>query len=319
MKRLLAVYDYSYMPWSIGDMTLFMMYSENMREKLKCVKIDYCILNIMPRTTNNNITETNKAYYVFQFMQLLQLSPSLGTVVCMDDMSEFYRYINNHNDNVVMFPSMSNQLSKSIDIFKGIGTLNLDYEHILAIPEQSKWFVKNVYEKYCDGGRLPIAVTLRKNPDKCVRNAAVGTWFSLFSSQVNKPLHFFILGSREEYDDCIDKLPNVTYTKNIGASLIDDIAFIDTCSLYIGTQGGMYLFALSSDTPFLLFQVPKNDLNRAGLMNLHTYQKTFTNEDFNMDDIIKVFEKNINQIPFWKNKYKLDNVAETVSYPVRVR
>ena len=107
------------------------------------------------------------------------------------------------------------------------------------------------------GGRLPVAVHLKNNPNVPGQsNADLESWLAFFSKCARKhDAHFFLVGD-DATNETFRNLPNVTIAKGDGIHLDGYLALIQAAGLFMGMMSGPANIALFGKTPYVIFKNP---------------------------------------------------------------
>ena len=120
--------------------------------------------------------------------------------------------------------------------------------------ELLSWAESYLREK--SGGRLPVAVHLKNNPNVSGQsNANLKSWRSLFGSEDGRNAHFFLVGD-EVTNTVFSSLPNVTVAQRDGICLPGYLALIQAAKLFMGMMSGPANMALFGMNPYVIFKNP---------------------------------------------------------------
>lgn len=121
-----------------------------------------------------------------------------------------------------------------------------------------KWAI-DLIDK-CISPSLPVVIHLKNNPlQKNCSNARFDEWLGLFKMCVGAYDVKFILVGNEDLDCRIAALPNVIVTKQIGATLAQELALIQIAYAFMGMSSGPCNAAICSNTPYIIYKNPDHD------------------------------------------------------------
>lgn len=298
-KRILGIWDYRYLPWSIGDPLVFIEMLSILKIKYAAEAVDICIV-YDPNNPNGirkveRYTEVSVQEYMLEFLPIFSTSPYLGSIFQFNSINEFLRFLKNNIQDYELFPPLSVYLAGKYnyrydtDHLKDIEDFYKTYNYIpfLKVGDKALSWAKNFYKSNIPEDKVAIALTLRGALDGSPRNANKEAWLKFINecSKSFSEVFFVVLGSREEVFEELRKCKNVLLSKDFGFSIQEDLALIRSSLMYMGTESGINNIARLSDLPYLIFQCPSREpAHRYGLdkgknfIFANAKQKTFSIE-----------------------------------------
>ena len=129
---------------------------------------------------------------------------------------------------------------------------------VVSVKTQLQKWALDFIEEYVAPHRA-VVVHLKNNPRKPNgSNAKFDEWLAFFEASVDLHDVKFILIGNEEVDPRIRRLPNVLVTKNIGNSLAQDLALIQTSFAFLGMASGPCNMAIFSNVPYVIYKHPNH-------------------------------------------------------------
>lgn len=278
-KRILGIWDYKSLPWSVGDPLVFVEKLSMLRIERDAEEVDICIVYDRANPSGNRrapyISPADGQDYALNFLPLFGTCPYLGSIFQFNSREEFYRFLKTSSDRYSIFPPFGKHLSESYNFadsgyphFKEMYDFYDTYGYIpyLRIGEKYKQWAQWFYKTNLPENTVPVTLSLRQplssnNDTEYYRNADPAAWLS-FIDQCKESFPGVVLvvvGTREEVFDGLREQSNVIIAKDFGTNIMEDCALIRASFLYMGTCSGVNAIALFSDLPHLLFQFPGMD------------------------------------------------------------
>ncbi len=276
-KRILGIWDYKALPWSVGDPLLFIEALSILKIKHNAEEIDICVIYDRDNPGGNrrakNLTPDNVQDYMLEFLPLFSTCPYLGSIYQFNSRKEFYCFLKSNLERYDVFPPLGQHLAEKYNRHdQGIAHLieiqefhnTHNYIPYLRIGDRDSSWARWFYLNYLPEKTVPVTLSLRQlSGDHDGRNADKAVWLSFIDKcKTDFPeVVFIVVGLREEVFNGLREKSNVIIAKDYGTSIIEDLALIRTSFLYMGTTSGVNTIAFFSDLPYLVFQFP----------NLHKY------------------------------------------------
>jgi len=280
-KRILGLWDYEALPWSVGDPLVFLETLSVIKLENNAEEIDICVVynrdtpgGHRGRRGWNILSIENAQDYMLEFLPLFGTCPYLGSVFQFNSREEFYRFLRGNIERYYVFPRLSQHLGETYNFYGGASYREiLEFYHAhgyiphLRIGDRDSSWAQWFYLSHLPKGAVPITLSLKRTSHTPERNADPAVWLSFMDKcKMHFPEAFFVvIGLREEIFGGLRNRSNVIIAKDFGTSIIEDLALIRTSSLYMATCSGVATIALFSDLPFLIFQWPGYSLRHMGL------------------------------------------------------
>lgn len=281
-KRILGIWDFKALPWSIGDPLVFVEMLSILKIRHNAEAVDICVVydrdnpgGNRDRLWGSNITSENAQDYMLEFLPLFSTSPYLGSIFQFSSRREFHYFLKKNSERYDIFPPLGQHLGETYNYYGGapnvvdINKFCKDFGYIphLKIGGREKGWARYFYLTHLEEKAVPIALSLKLTSHAMSRNADKNVWLSFIDKcKMDFPeVIFVLLGLREEVFDGLRDTPNVIIAKDFGTSIMEDLALIRTSFLYMATASGVTTIALFSDLPYLIFQIPTFSLRQSGL------------------------------------------------------
>lgn len=290
-KRLLAIYDLSVQPYSIGDVIVFLEGSLVMSELLGIDKIDMCFICDTDRPPTdpifNKVLGNNKHFYnLFLILPLIQLNPRLSSIFVFDSYSRMQQFISDNSEQYHIWPTIEQLERKEYTYYQIFHTLHNYYLQNHSIPQLivgdalRSWADKFYQERVFPD--LPVTVNLRNNSYFHEhRNADIDIWIKFFQYCENRyPVKFVIICAFSEIDERLRKPPNVIIAKDYNTNVIQDLALIQSAAFHMGTSSGIMSLIAFTKQPYFITKCFLTESNL--LSHIHRYRGALIkiSEDF---------------------------------------
>lgn len=281
-KRLLAVYDLSVQPYSIGDLIVFLEGSLLFSSLRGADKIDLCFISDRERPCvepkfNKTINSNNRLYYLLRLMPLVQINERIGSIFVFDSYQGLRQFVSNNMDKYFLWPTIEQLENREYNYYDIFYKLHEYYMKHKAIPQFSfnktltEWselfFQKNVFPD------LPVTINVRNNREyDHHRNSDIGALVDFFQYCNNKyAVKFIIICSYSEIDDRLRMCPNVIIAKDFNTGVEHDLAIIYHSAFHLGVSSGIGAVSVVGNKPYSFF---KSDM----LINLNSYKGALIHE-----------------------------------------
>lgn len=276
-KVILGVWDYKCIPWSVGDLLIFIETLSVLKIRYNAEKVDVCVVCDSENPAGNrgykNIDSSNFRYYLFSLLPIINTSPYLGSVFQFDSRLEFFSFLKQNINKYEIYPPVNKQLKETFNFYGGATLKEIQkfykergFIPHLAIDDYHLGWAYNLCRTEAEG-LLPVAVSLRNRPDSTGRNAEQSVWLEFFDLCKSKfpEVVFVVVGIREEASEDLRQRSNVIVAKDHGSTLADDFALVRTSLMYIGLTTGVSEIAIYSDVPYLIFGIVPDTVRNMGL------------------------------------------------------
>jgi hypothetical protein len=263
-KRVLAIYDLTSQPFSIGDMIAVLEASLVVRENCGAEAIDFAIVYdrdqpACPDPQFASINEDNLLFHLASILPVAQVNQYLGSLVVFDSHAQLVHYIASDDDRYCVWPSAPGVAIKRYLYYTLTNDLLYEYfqEHgVIPYLTCRKFIADWAFAFYYDRvhPNVPVSVQIRNNKlISTVRNSRMDAWFDLFSHCASRhPVTFVVACAISEVDDRLRSFPNVIIAKDHGTTIEKDLAFIQTAPFHMGASSGPGQLVVYNPNPYLL-------------------------------------------------------------------
>ena len=277
-KKILGIWDFKSLPWSVGDPMVFMEYLSVLKIKYNAESVDVCIVYdkskpLGKRTSINGdaINSENSQDFILEYLPLFNTSPFMGSLFQFNSRDEYYKFLKKYAGSYHLVPSLWAHLTGQYNFYdNGASTFKVitrfydKYKYIpfLSVPFKDLEWAKLFYFNKLPINTVPVTLSLRQTSSDLARNANLKIWLKFIDKcalEVPEVL-FCIVGLAEETFPEYRERANVIITKDYGTDLSKDIALIRKSAMYMCTLTGINIIALFSDLPYLFFQSPSKHI-----------------------------------------------------------
>lgn len=283
-KRILGIWDYKALPWSVGDPLIFIEKLSILKVIYNVEEIDICIVYDKEQPQGNRnvsyITPKNAQNYLLElYLPLFSTCPYLGSVFLFNSREEFYGFLKKNVERYNVFPPLYQHLSETYNFSGGepchLKEIEKFFENHGSIPhlkiaDSYESWAKAFYRANLPENTIPVTLSLRGKsfagqPDE--RDADPKVWLSFIDlcKKEFPDIVFVFIGYKEETFNGLRERANVIIAKDFGTSIMEDFALIRSSFLYIGTSSGINTIAQFSDMPYLVVQFPQHASLKYGL------------------------------------------------------
>lgn len=328
-KRILGIWDYNCMPFSVGDILLFVQALSVIKLEHDAKFVDIAIVYNKNNPINgrtSNLTKDNAQDYFIEYLPLFACSPYLGSVLQFNEHDEFDSFFNSNIDRYITYPSLNKHLGETFNYGRGdfdikvlLDDFFVKYKYMpnLRIGDRDMIWAYVFCRKHLAKNQIPVTISLKNTIHAQHRNADPGVWISFLTrcAEAFPEIKFVQVGLRGEEFAGVRNLKNAIIAKDYGSSISEDFALIKSSVLYMGTTSGISKIAEFSETPFLLFKMEPINMNRLDLKNgkgyiFSSHLQKFYDSSFNLtteslfDEFSKVYkELDLNE---WRKRIKIN-------------
>lgn len=274
-----VVWDFGARPYALGDILTTLIDWAVYANKLNRKAIDIFVLVDPTRPASHKQSYVNEQNY-HQFM--MELLPVFYYCPLLRNVS----FIHDRN-------AMEQQLLQwNLQGITSIPTLN-DYNDELNNQQPFRGIFNNIKQFFLEHGNVPkyrylkcenplkdqllfgfkpntvfVAVHIRQRHKEVqsvsggalYRDADLSTWLTFIQqAQIEHPnVVFIIVGRLAEFSRQLYRLNNVVILKHLGMGLIDELNAIQHADFFMGGISGPAMFAMFTNTPYVLFQTDAN-------------------------------------------------------------
>lgn len=264
-RRILAVYDTSSQPFSVGDLLIFQEASLVLCEKHQVEAVDFVIVYDPENPASSDpvfagtVTEDNVLYHLASLLPLAQVNQKLGSLFVFNSHERLQSFINDNADRYHVWPSgwkVATREYLSPVVFNEL--LYSHYKEHGSIPNLScRPFLKNWAEGFyrehvCP--QVPVTVNVRNNKGWHLhRNSQMDSWIDFFRHCESRyPVKFIIICAYSEIDERLRNCPNVILAKDHHTGVEQDMALIHTSAMHMGAGSGPATMAWFNSKPYLM-------------------------------------------------------------------
>jgi hypothetical protein len=286
-RRLLAIYDLSTQPFSIGDVLVIQEGSLVLREKYHLNLVDFALVYDpqYPSSSDpsfNSINESNALYHLASILPVAQVNQHLGSLFVFNSHLHLQRFICDNKDLYHVWPEAQQFRERDYLYYHVYNDLLYNYyrEH-QTIPRLScrsfliDWAQTFYHERVYPA--VPVTVQVRNNKViSTVRNLHLDSWLDFFSHCEDRyPVKFIVICARSEVDDRLRQRRNIIIAKDYGTTIEQDLALIHTAAIHMGASSGPASMAIFNTKPYLIVNtdlVPhlyRDIIQEDGFLRLH--------------------------------------------------
>ena len=261
-RRLLAIYDLSSQPFSIGDILVIQEASLVLRERHNLDMVDFALVCDPKHPASNpihdSITETNVMYHLASILPVAQVNQHLGSLFVFNSHLHLQRFVADNADLYHVWPTAWQFAKRDYLYFTVFNDLLYNYykEHG-TIPHLScrqflidwaqAFYRERVYPL------VPVTVQVRNNKVFHIhRNLRLECWLEFFHHcEERYPVKFIVTCALAEVDDRLRQCPNVIIAKDYHTSIEQDLAMIHTAAIHMGAPSGPAAMAVFNTKPYL--------------------------------------------------------------------
>jgi hypothetical protein len=307
-RRILAIYDTSSQPFSVGDLLIFQEASLVLCQKHQVDVVDFAIVYDPKNPASSDpvfaasITEGNVMYHLASILPIAQVNQRLGSLFVFNSHEHLRRYIIDNTERYHVWPSA--WLVATREYLSPVVFNDLLYSHYKehgSIPYLScrpflrDWAEGFYHEYVCP--QVPVTVNIRNNKGWHLnRNSQLDCWIEFFQHcEIRYPARFVIICARSEVDDRLRKCTNVIIAKDYQTGVEQDMALIHTSAIHMGAGSGPATMAWFNSKPYLMV----NTVCKIG-------------EFYERPDMIKQEESNIQRFWFAGPLQRIANGVESM-------
>ena len=259
--RILAIWDFRVVPFTVGELLYCQAAALVLREIHHVDKIDLILLcdARYPARPDSGLNTKNFHYYFSQLLPAAFVNQQLGALMIMDSSDMLASFIANNASKYHIFPPYRDKNYNKLNRYEHyFNYIKIFYENNGYVPHLScqaatlKWARQFIAEKVRP--QFPVVVHLRNSSINLHRNAKISCWLDLFQyCQTRYEITFIVIGNNDEIDPQIRQLQNILVAKDYGTTLEQDLALIQTGILYMGSTSGPATMAIFNDVPYLIY------------------------------------------------------------------
>jgi hypothetical protein len=264
-RRILAVYDTSSQPFSVGDLLIFQEASLVLCQKYQVNVVDFAIVYDPQSPASSDpvfaagITDGNITYHLASILPIAQVNQRLGSLFVFNSHEHLQRLINDNADRYHVWPSGWKVATR--EYLSPLVVNDLLYSHYKehgSIPYLTcrpflKVWAEGFYHEYVHP-QVPVTVNIRNNKAwHHDRNSKLDCWIEFFRHcETRYPAKFVIICARSEIDERLRECTNVIIAKDYQTGVEQDMALIHTSAMHMGAGSGPATMAWFNSKPYLM-------------------------------------------------------------------
>ena len=193
-KRILGVWDFKALPWSIGDPLIFIEKLSTLKIEHDAEEIDICIVYDRNNPIGNragkdcNITSCNAQEYMLEFLPLFSTCPYLGSIYQFNSRREFHHFLKSNFERYDIFPPLEQHLGETYNFHSVTGECHTNeiqefynahgYIPYLRIGKRDSSWAQWFYLNHLPDKAVPVTLSLKRTSHAIKRNANPAVWLS---------------------------------------------------------------------------------------------------------------------------------------------
>lgn len=274
-KRILAIWDFHTVPYSIGDLIVLHERIQILRLTHQVDKVDICFVcepqHPVRKLGEQGVTPDNFSYHFPTLVSTVYLNPHVGSFFLFDSNDQLEDFIAGNVERYHIWPGFREYVVRhkayadNFDFIQRFYRENGFIPYLDCRPSTLKWAYM-FYEKHVRP-EFPVVVHLRHNPlSAASRNAQLDAWLDFFKSCEGRfDVKFVLIGAAREIDERFRHLANVLVAKDYRTTVEQDLVLAYSALIYLGSSSGPSSMAIFSQTPYIIFgYVRANERIRIG-------------------------------------------------------
>jgi hypothetical protein len=263
-RRLLAIYDLSCQPFSIGDILVIQEASLVLRERHHLDTVDFAIVYDPKHPASSDpayvsITERNVMYHLSSVLPVAQVNQHLGSLFVFNSHLHLQHFIADNADLYNVWPPAWKFAGREYLYYTVFNDLLYNcYNERGSIPHLAcRRFLIDWAQAFYHGHvypQVPVTVQIRNNKAFGTnRNLRLECWLEFFHyCEKRYPVKFVVVCALVEIDDRLRQCPNVVIAKDYHTGIEQDLALIQTAAIHMGASSGPGMIAVFNSKPYLL-------------------------------------------------------------------
>jgi len=261
-RRILAVWDFRDVPFTIGELLYHQEVSLILREVHQVERIDLALLldRERPARFDQGLDPGNAHYYFSKLLPAAFVNPHLGALLVFDSAQALDAYIADNRNRYHVFPPYVDRNRRKIKGYEHYFNFVQEFyrergyiPRLSCRPAMVAWARRFLAERVRP--RFPVSLQLRNNTLFPERNAKLDEWLEFVSFCESRfPVTFVLIGDQEEIDPRFRHRPNALVAKDYGTTVEQDLALIEASMLHMGNASGPSMFAIFRDAPYLIYR-----------------------------------------------------------------
>jgi hypothetical protein len=268
-KPMIGIYDFSYVPYALGDTLTWTMNLNVIAAAAGCNAIDqYLVIDPMkPRSRYQPfVNEHNYIGIIDNLFPAFLCSSLLRSLKVIRHLPGFNLFLLRE---VIrrrpMWPSLFGHLRRKLDFIshRRINAYHRQHGRLpwLSAPRGYGVWADAFRRTHCDG-RFVVAVNIRQGalslaPASLGRDSPLPEWHAFIrrAAARHTDVLFLILGGYTEWDREMLRLPNVLIPRVMGFGLGHELALLHRADLFMGSSSGFATMATFCNKPYLITNI----------------------------------------------------------------
>ncbi|SMP79520.1 hypothetical protein SAMN06295888_1325 [Desulfonatronum zhilinae] len=261
-SRLIAVYDFSTQPFSIGDIILFIYGAIVEKCNINAQKLDFCFIADPKRQPLgqefvNLMKNGNHLHNIFYLLPIFQFAPNVNNIFIKTSFDEFIDDVS--DTNCYIWPSIKDIFQRKYKIYDILSSIHIFTQKGRSVPQL---FIPQALSVWCDDffssniyPDIPVTVNIRNNPTiQLERNSCIDAWLSFFDYCCDRyPVKFIVICSRSEIDERLRERKNVVVAKDMHTLIENDLALTLSSAFHLGSNSGPATMPYFTNKPCSIF------------------------------------------------------------------
>lgn len=300
-KRILAIWDFRTVPYSIGDLIVLHEITQILRLTHQVDKVDFCFVcdprRPVRKPGEQGVTPQNFHRHFPSLVSTVYSNPHVGSFFLFHSHDQLEAFVTDNVERYHIWPGFGKYVTKhkayadNFSFIQDFYRRNGFIPYLDCRPAALEW-AYSFYEKHVRP-EFPVVVHLRNNPlSGARRNARLDAWLEFFKAcEGNFDVRFILIGAAEEIDERFRHLPNVLIAKDYQTSVEQDLVLVCTSLIFLGSSSGPSDMAIYTKTPYIVFgYVPANErLSYRGSPDFATDMQRFVWEPETADILMEEF------------------------------
>lgn len=324
-KRILGIWDFSLVPYSLGDLLTFIQRLQVDKIKYKAEKFDICFVYDIKNPTrkfgDQGVTIDNFHYHFVALMSLAYSNKNLGSFFIFDDYNRLFKFAEDNKNYYQIVPEIDiikqkkfyyrNNFNYIQDYFKK--TKHFPYYEFRQGTLQNVFLFFNTIKQMLL--KYPVVCHIRNSKSQSERNANLEAWSDFFkeAESLYKEITFIIIGTKQETEYFRGCSKNIIFSKDYLTSPEYDMALISMGLCFMGTRSGPLMMSFFSGVPCRIFgykAVWEDCKPNQTFLFANNFQKLIWQKE-NKEMLLSEFDflyQNIDREKWYKNieKYKVE-------------
>lgn len=262
-KRILAIWDFHTVPYSIGDLIILHEKIQILRFIHRVDKADICFICEPQRPVRKlgeqGVTPENFHYHFPSMVSTVYSNPHVGSFFIFDSHRQFEDFVAGNINGYYIWPEFKKYSVRHRTYESNFNSIQDFYRengflpYLDCRPSTLEWaysfYKKNISPEF------PVVVHMRNNPyNSAARNAQIDVWLHFFKNCEGKfNVKFVIIGAAGEIDERFRCLSNVLIAKDYHTTVEQDMVLVYSALIHLGTSSGPSAMAVFSRTPYISF------------------------------------------------------------------